>query len=288
VTVVSSLRAPTDDDVELVVRLMSETWPEPVGEDDVRRSWTAPGFDRERDARLDGDEAYVRLEDLGEGRVWIDVRGSPSTAILDWAEGQARVRGTRLVSGSWSTSPAILRELERRGFVAVRDSLRMRIDLGEPTQTPVWPEGIDVRSFRAGDERAFYETQQETFEDTWEPVGATFEEWSHWLLEAAWFDPELWLLALAGDEPAGFAICHARGGDPQAASIRLLGVRRPWRRRGLGRALLLHSFAVLREHGFRRAGLGVDAESPTGAHTLYESAGMRVEARFHVYERAAA
>jgi mycothiol synthase len=286
VTAGGSLRAPTDDDLQLVVRLISEAWPDPVGEDDVRRTWTAPGFHRERDARLDGN-SYVRLEDLGEGRVFVQVAGSPSGEILDWAEERASAIGRRFVSGSWSTSPAILRELERRGFVAVRDSLRMTIDLGEPTPPPAWPEDIDVRSFRPGDERAFYETQQETFLDSWEPVGATFEEWSHWLLEAPWFDPRLWLLALDGAEPAGFAICHARSGDPETGSIRLLGVRRPWRRRGLGRALLLHSFAVLREHGFRRAGLGVDAESPTGAHTLYESAGMRVEARFEIYEKAA-
>jgi ribosomal protein S18 acetylase RimI-like enzyme len=56
----------------------------------------------------------------------------------------------------------------------------------------------------------------------------------------------------------------------------------------LGRALLLHAFAELRRRGFRRAGLGVDAESLTGAHKLYESAGMHVEARFDVYEKPAA
>ena len=284
---VTSLRPPSDGDVAEVVRLLSEASPDPVAEDDVRLSWTAPGFDREQDARL-GADAYVRLEDFGEGRVFIQLAGSPSGELLDWAEERASALGRRLVSGSWSMNEAILRELERRGFVPVRQSLRMAIDLAEPTAEPTWPEGIAVRSFQPGDERAFYEAQQETFLDTWEPVGATFEEWSHWLLEATWFDPELWLLALDGDETAGFAICHARGGDPQSGSILLLGVRRPWRRRGLGRALLLHAFAVLREHGFRRAGLGVDADSPTGAHTLYASAGMREEARFHVYEKAAA
>ena len=101
------------------------------------------------------------------------------------------------------------------------------------------------------------------------------------------FDPSLWFLAVDGEETAGFAICHRRSGDPETGSVRLLGVRRRWRRRGLGRALLLHAFAELRRHGFKRAGLGVDAESLTGAHKLYESAGMHVEARFDVYEKAA-
>jgi mycothiol synthase len=286
VTAATHLRAPTEADLPAVLRVMSSTSPDPVAGDDVRRTWAGPAFDRALDARFDG-EGYAQLEGLGEGRVWIDVRGRPSPALLDWAEERAREKGHRFVSGSWSTNANLLLELSRRGFEPVRHSLRMAIDLAGPTATPAWPQGVDVRSFCPGDERSFFEAQQEAFEDTWEPVGATFEEFSHWLLEAPWFRPELWLLALDGDEPAGFAICHARSGDPQTGSIRLLGVRRPWRRRGLGRALLLHSFAVLREHGFRRAGLGVDAESPTGAHTLYESAGMHVEHRFEILEKAA-
>ncbi len=281
----ASLRAPTDDDLAEVTRLLSEASPDPVAEDDVRQAWTAPGFDREQDARLEAD-AYVRLEDLGEGRVFLLVAGAPSGEILDWAEERGRAIGQRLVSGSWSTNREVLRELERRGFALVRHSQRMAVDLGEPAAPPVWPAGVEVRAFRPGDERAFYEAQQETFRDSWEPVDETFEEWSHWLLDAPWFDPGLWFLALDGDETAGFAICHPRSGDPAAASIRLLGVRRPWRRRGLGRALLLHAFAVFRERSFRRAVLGVDAESLTGAQKLYESVGMHVAARFDIYEKA--
>ena len=58
--------------------------------------------------------------------------------------------------------------------------------------------------------------------------------------------------------------------------VRSLWVRRPWRKRGLGNALLLNAFRQFHERGERRVGLGVDAESPTGATRLYERAGMRV------------
>jgi ribosomal protein S18 acetylase RimI-like enzyme len=281
------LRAPTEDDLPELVRVMSQGRPEPVQTDDVRLVWSSPGFDVASDARLDGD-SYAQLEDLGEGRIWIDVRGHPSEAILDWAEERASAKGHRLISGSWSSNEALLRKLERRGYTLVRHSHRMAIDLGDWTPDPAWPDGIEVRSFRPGDERAFYEAQQETFADSWEPVEETFENWSHWLLETPSFDPELWFRALDGAETAGFAICQPRSGDPETGSVRLLGVRRPWRKRGLGRALLLRAFAELRRRGFRRAGLGVDAESLTGAHKLYESAGMHVEARFDVYEKPAA
>jgi ribosomal protein S18 acetylase RimI-like enzyme len=52
--------------------------------------------------------------------------------------------------------------------------------------------------------------------------------------------------------------------------------------------LLLHSFAEFRRRGLRRAGLGVDAESLTGANRLYEEAGMHVSARFDIYEKMVA
>ena len=66
--------------------------------------------------------------------------------------------------------------------------------------------------------------------------------------------------------------------------VRVLGVRRPWRRRGLGLALLIHSFAKLRQRGKQRAGLGVDSSSLTGATGLYEKAGMQVHRIYDSYE----
>jgi mycothiol synthase len=81
---------------------------------------------------------------------------------------------------------------------------------------------------------------------------------------------------LSGDELAGFAVCREDANDPAAGHVWLLGVRRPWRRQGLGHALLLQSFQAFRQRGWTRGTLGVDASSPTGATRLYERAGMRV------------
>jgi ribosomal protein S18 acetylase RimI-like enzyme len=96
------------------------------------------------------------------------------------------------------------------------------------------------------------------------------------MTRAETFEPALWFLALAGDELAGFSICRQDTNDPAAGHVELLGVRRPWRRQGLGEALLLHSFQAFRQLGWTRGTLGVDASSPTGATRLYERAGMRV------------
>lgn len=285
---VTTMRAPTEADLPTILRLMAEGWPEPADADSVRRLWESPAFDLELDARLEASACAV-VVDLGNGSAWIDLRGRPSPAMLDWAEARARERSPRVLSGGWSSNERLLRDLERRGFEPIRYSQRMEIDLAEPPASPVWPEGIEVRTFRVGDERVFHAVQHEAFEDSWEPTNTPFEEWEHWYLGSSpRFAPDLWFLALAGDEPAGLAICHPKLGDPELGWVGELGVRRPWRRRGLGKALLLEAFAGFRSRGLRRAALSVDAESPTGANRLYEQVGMRIAARFDIYEKPGA
>jgi ribosomal protein S18 acetylase RimI-like enzyme len=152
----------------------------------------------------------------------------------------------------------------------------MDIDLTDETPEPVWPSGVGVRTLADGEERRMYEAFMEVWQDTSDPPHETFEEWSHWLTRAETFEPSLWFLALAGDELAGFSLCRKDLNDPSAGHVELLGVRRPWRKQGLGHALLLHSFQALRRRGWTRGTLGVDASSLTGATRLYERAGMRV------------
>ena len=67
--------------------------------------------------------------------------------------------------------------------------------------------------------------------------------------------------------------------------VNSLGVRRPWRRRGLALALLRHAFGVFYRRGKTKVGLGVDATSLTGATRLYEKAGMHVQRKSVTYEK---
>ncbi|HIE55100.1 MAG TPA: GNAT family N-acetyltransferase [Chromatiaceae bacterium] len=62
--------------------------------------------------------------------------------------------------------------------------------------------------------------------------------------------------------------------------MKILGVTRPYRQRGLGLALLQHSFRQLYQRGQKGVSLGVDADSLTGATRLYEKAGMTVHRRY--------
>ncbi|MGH3136052.1 MAG: GNAT family N-acetyltransferase [Gaiellaceae bacterium] len=282
-----TLRAPSVEDARHVAELLSESWPEPIDEASVLRDWGFPGVQVENDVRL-GRESYAFVENFSAERVWIGLGGRPTAELLDWAELRAHEMGTRLISGAWATQEPLLHELERRGFARVRVSHRMTIDLIEPTPGPVWPDGIGTRTFEPGDERVFYELHQETFKDSWEPIEETYDEWAYQFLGPDALAPSLWALAVAGDEPAAFAMCHPHAVDAGLGWVRVFGVRRPFRGRGIGRALLLHTFAEFRALGMTRAGLGVDSTSPTGAHKLYKSVGMRVCARFAIHEKGVA
>jgi mycothiol synthase len=279
-----SLHPPRDEDATAVAELMSEFAPDAVDPETVLRDWSSPIIDRDRDVRVE-PQAYALVEDMTEGRVWIELHGRPSRGLVDWAESRGAETGRRFFSGAWSTNEAILDILVDRGYGITRHAHRMERALDGGLPSPEWPDGVVVRPYEEGDERTFYEIHQETFEDTWEPIRETYEEWAYWLFHGPDFVPELWFLAVAGDEPAGFALCHPYRTRKELGWVRILGVRRPWRRRGVGRALLLHAFGEFAVRGMTHAGLGVDSTSPTGANRLYESVGMHVSARFDISEK---
>ena len=125
---------------------------------------------------------------------------------------------------------------------------------------------------------------RESFKDHWGFVEGSFEEeyerWMHRIRNDEHFDPALWFLAMDGDEIAGMSLCwRSAFDDPDMGWVGTLGVRRPWRRRGLGLALLQHSFGEFYRRGKPRAGLGVDAQNLTGAMRLYTKAGMHSDPR---------
>jgi mycothiol synthase len=280
-----TLRPPHEEESAAIAALLSTHAPEPITEERVRRSWGAPGVDVERDVRVvvvDGEIlgfAAVKVEDE---HTWIELHGRDLGELIDWATALAR---GRVFAGGWQVNEEVRAALLQKGFTLARHSYRMAIDLDEERPEPRWPDGVSVRSFRAGEGPAVHETHMETFEDSWEHTYEPYDEWSHWMLERPGFDPDLWLVATAEDEIAGIALCRLHEGDPRTGWVSILGVRRPWRRQGLGRALLFESFRRLAAHGCARAILGVDASSLTGAHVLSENAGMRVISTFDVYEQ---
>ena len=160
-----------------------------------------------------------------------------------------------------------------------------------PPPAPVWPEGISLRTYDPEtDLEAVYRVDVEAFRDHFGFIEAPFEEglrrFKHFMTGHKDFDPSLWFLAMDGDEIAGICLCrHQAFDNPDVGYINILGVRSPWRKRGIGLALLHHAFDEFYRRGKRKAGLHVDAENLTGALRLYENAGMHVHQAFNVFEK---
>jgi mycothiol synthase len=203
--------------------------------------------------------------------------------VRDNAVPDAIARGYAPQPDAWARAA-----YQRAGFRIVRYSFEMRIDIGD-LAAAAWPGGITVRTFRSDDEDRVWDAINDAFADHWDfqpPTQEGRKQWRHHTLESPRFDPELWFLAEDDGELAGISLCEwHRSGDPVFGWVQTLGVRRPWRRRGLALALLHHSFAELARRGATRVGLGVDAENTTGAVRLYERAGMHAERRTDIYEK---
>jgi len=200
--------------------------------------------------------------------------------LLSRAESRARTLmmqaqpGIEVTLNSWVSSidQESLQCYERAGFQEVRRNWRMEIELNGLPASPAWPEGVELRPFvLQRDDRAVFEMVERAFQDHWGYTPEDFAEWRYWIIEQADFDPSLYFIAWAADQPVGGALCHA--GPP--GWVNNLVVAREWRGRGLGLALLQHAFGEFYRRGRRRAGLAVDSENLTGATRLYQRAGMR-------------
>jgi ribosomal protein S18 acetylase RimI-like enzyme len=283
-----------------------------VGE--YRLDWDLPAFCLETDTRVvlspQGEVAGV-LEywDVNQPHVRYDLWGRVhpehegygiGSHLLAWAEAraqrsaQAAQPGTRLVLRSFirSVNAEAGQLFTDHGYCMLRHGLRMVIDLDGEPPAPQWPEGIRVRSLQPGEETAVVHAERDSLKDHFGYVEAPFEQdyerWMHMIRNDEHFDPSLWFLALSNEEIAGISLCRSSWyDDPDLGWVNTLGVLRPWRRRGLGLALLQHSFVELHRRGKPRVGLGVDAESLTGATRLYLKAGMRPDPRhqFSLYEK---
>jgi mycothiol synthase len=204
------------------------------------------------------------------------------TAMIAWLENEAASRDRRPRTSTLAADRGAAELVDGLGYRAVRHFYRMAIDLDGPPPEPVWPAGFTVSTMRAGEERAVHAVVEETFAEHWGHAERTFEEWSASNVERPWWDPSLVYLVREGDEIAAVEINAHRFGD---GLVGVLGPRKAWRGRGLGRALLLKAFGDLHRRGERRVALAVDAGNETGATHLYESVGMRVVCQWDVYEK---
>jgi len=244
---------------------------------------------------VDGDDGLAAYADFLPTEqtdwAWIDLRQHPDhpvagSVLLDHFEARARALGRDAVRLVVAEPDLATRGLaESRGYAPIRHSFKMLIELDDEPAA-VFPDGIAVRPMREGEEHDVYLASNDAFADHWGFPPSAFDSWRQWNLERDGSRPDLWWLAVDGDEIAGVCLNRlADDGDPEHGYVHILGVRPPWRRRGLGEALLRHSFRDFRERGCRHVSLDVDGENTTGAVRLYERVGMHVQHRSDTYEK---
>ncbi len=180
---------------------------------------------------------------------------------------------------------AAQRILVNAEYTLTRTFQTMQIEMAGIDSAPEPPDiqGIEIRTFRPGeDEQVAYQADEEAFVDEWGKTPRTFEVWARRLGMDSHFDPGLCFLAWDGDEVAGAAFCESL---PDQGWIHHVGVRRPWRRSGIGTALTLRCLGEFYNRGQYVVRLNVDAHSLTGANFLYERLGMVPVEAYHFYEK---
>jgi mycothiol synthase len=211
-------------------------------------------------------------------------RGIGKLIATGLEEDAARRGARRIQSNVFELDAAARGLLESLGYGAVRVFRELRIELEATPPAPQWPDGLRVVPFDAErDALEFHAAHQEAFADHWDYSPRDFESWSKGHLASERFDPALWCVVRAGDEIAAGTICM---GDTYGGGwVQVLFTRRPWRRQGVGAALLRDAFGRFWERGERSIGLGVDAANATGAFRLYERAGMAPALGWVMYEK---
>jgi mycothiol synthase len=294
------LREPNEADAPAIAELVNEHARSLFGESELTegeiRHWLGLPNIWFRLAERDGlvlGYLDVQNEQAQGTRFDVDARtldAETAAELVGAAEDHARQRANpgAVVRGWAASNDEILgRTYERAGFATIRHSFQMRIELEREPPSPAWPKGVAIRTLKPGEEERVYEATDEAFQDHWDYRSTSYEEWRRWSVDHPKFDPSLWFVADDGEEIAGLSLCAWHfSGDPEFGWVASLSVRRPWRRHGLGLALLHHSFREFRSRGATRVGLGVDAENTTGAVRLYERAGMHVVRRSDTWEKA--
>jgi mycothiol synthase len=293
-----TMRDATDADAPAVADVMNAYdavfgTGEVVGERDVRSSWVDIGDRGTASLAVDTEgeaagyvEIFLRGEETGvDGYVHPAHFGRGlGAAFVSIGERRASELGSRsVVAGTLAKDHRATDLFTGRGWKHERVFLRMAADLRGDERHPEPPAGFVLRQFRLEDARAFHAANEEAFADHWNHRAEDFDEYNRRAIDADDFDPTLWWVVEDGDEIAAVIRCTAKRFG--VGWVNSVGVRPPWRRRGLGELLLRTAFAEFARRGERRVALGVDAQNATGATRLYDRVGMHVVFHANVFRK---
>ena len=230
---------------------------------------------------LDNDTPFIYLKDKGN----VDL----AFQFLMLLEQKAVSRSNKTFELSTQISEknqTLLQLFASNGYHSNLSFITMELNLKTRPISPQWPDGIQVRTFvREQDEQATYKTDEEAGKDKGYHNPLSYQRWVKRMgLDQESFDAGIWFLACEGEKVVGVAL-NAYDEDSDTAWVDHLSVLREWRKQGIGKALLLHSFDEFYKRSIKTIKLNVDSKSLTNASKLYESVGMKTVQQYHIYKK---
>lgn len=237
--------------------------------------------------------AQVVLEEADAARSWGVVHPEHKgrgigTALLERIETRApelvadasTLRFRHAINAGDDAAAALL---HARGLRPVHHFWHMQIDLVGPIEPGPSPEGVQIGGIEPDEDLpAIHTLLDAAFADDRSHHPAPFDRWVEEETSTPMYDATLWLLARDGGTPVGVLTASAA---EDRGWVDYLAVSASHRGRGVGAALLRHSFAMFADREIRRVLVSVDAQNPTGATGVYERVGMRIVNRWDQWER---
>ena len=292
------VRPARTDDIESVYSLIEKQNIADYGQiirtlDDLRKLWES--IDLETDtctAHADGQLAgYAELREGDSLYIYLADRGNVDLAfqLLTILEEKALAHKTervKLFTRISEKNNTLLQLFASNGYKSNLSFLMMELEMDEPPPAPEQVNGVVIRPFVPGrDESATYQADEEAGQDKGYHTPLNYEEWvKRMRMDQESFDPNLWFLACEGNEIVGVAL-NVYDKRSNIGWVDHLSVRRLWRRKGIGRALLLQSFGEFYRRGIHHVKLNVDSKSLTNAPRLYEQVGMKTIQQYHIYTK---
>ncbi len=291
-----SVRPATPRDIDAVYALIAAQNRNDFGDalltmDDLRRLWQDIHFETDTCmAYADGELAgYAELRDGTSPFIYLSAPhnvdlGFQLLTILEEIAADRKV--VELSTQISAKNPTLLELFLVNGYHSSLSFLIMELLMSGPPAAPQWAQGITVRSFILGqDEEATFRADEEASQDKGYHQPLDFNGWLRRMgMQLERFDSGLWFLACNNNEVVGVAlnVCDSQS---NTGWVDHLGVRPAWRKKGIGKALLLHSFGEFYQRGIRRIKLSVDLRSLTNAPHLYETVGMKTIQQYHIYKK---
>lgn len=217
--------------------------------------------------------------------------------LLRWCEDRLRTISVthppelRKTFHVWTTDavPGEMKLFEVSGYSVARTMVAMSRPTTQPSPVSSLPKDLEVRPAHPNHYRAIWDAWEEAYRDHWGYSPRAEVDFIAWQ-KSRLFQPDLWKVAWDGQDVAGLVLNCIDERRNQWLGIhrgytQYVFVRRPWRRKGLARALLTESIRMFASLGMTETYIAVDTESPSGADVLYSSLGYRPYRKHLIYRK---